>query len=72
LHPGIVHQAAGFASSSVSTERMWPASDLDHRAVLRDAAPALYSALQVSDQGSGDETSSVTAKEEVQLLHIME
>jgi hypothetical protein len=48
-----------------------PASDLAHRAVLRDAAQALYSALQAGDQG-GDETSGLTAKEEVQLLHIME
>lgn len=49
-----------------------PASDLAHRAVLRDAAQALYSALHAGDQGSGDETSGLTAKEEVQLLHIME
>jgi hypothetical protein len=49
-----------------------PASDLAHRAVLRDAAQALYSALQAGNQGSGDETSGLTAKEEVQLLHIME
>ena len=49
-----------------------PASDLAHRAVLRDAAQALYSALQAAEQGSGDETSGLTAKEEVQLLHIME
>ena len=38
-----------------------PASDLAHRAVLRDAAQALYSALQAGDQG-GDETSGLTAK----------
>ena len=49
-----------------------PASDLAHRAVLRDAAQTLYSALQAGDEGSGDETSGLTAKEEVQLLHIME
>jgi hypothetical protein len=49
-----------------------PASDLAHRAVLRDAAEALYSALQASDQGSGDETSGLTPQEEVRLLHIME
>jgi len=49
-----------------------PASDLAHRALLRDAAQTLYSALQAGDEGSGDETSGLTAKEEVQLLHIME
>ena len=49
-----------------------PASDLAHRAVLRDAAQAFHSALQAADQGAGDETSGLTAKEEVQLLHIME
>jgi hypothetical protein len=43
-----------------------------YRAVLRDAAQTLYSALQAGDEGSGDETSGLTAKEEVQLLHIME
>src|ERR1700751_4221099 len=45
-----------------------PASDLSHRAVLRDAAQALHSALQ----GGGDDTSGQTAKEEVHFLHIME
>ena len=49
-----------------------PTSDLAHRAVLRDAAQALYSALQAGDQGGGDKTSGLTAKEEVRLLHIME
>ena len=49
-----------------------PASDLAHRAVLRNAAQTLYSALQAGDEGSGDETSGLTAKEEAQLLHIME
>jgi len=49
-----------------------PASDLAHRAVLRDAALALHSALQAADPSSGDKTSGLTAKEEVQLLHIME
>ena len=49
-----------------------PASDLAHRSVLRNAAQTLYSALQAGDEGSGDETSGLTAKEEVQLLHIME
>src|SRR6476659_10141530 len=34
--------------------------------ILRDLA------LQAGNQGSGDETSGLTAKEEVQLLHIME
>jgi hypothetical protein len=49
-----------------------PACDIAHRAVLRDAAEALYSALQAGEPSSGDETSGLTAKEEVQLLHIME
>ena len=65
LFAEILHDLANTVSSL-------PASDLAHRAVLRDAAQALYSALQVSDEGSGDETSSLTAKEEVQFLHIME
>ena len=30
-----------------------PASDLAHRALLRDAAQTLYSALQAGDEGSG-------------------
>jgi hypothetical protein len=49
-----------------------PASDIAHRAVLRDAARALYSALQAGDQGSRDETSDLTPQEELRLLHIME
>jgi hypothetical protein len=49
-----------------------PADDLAHRATLRDAAQALYSALQAAERGGADETSTLTAKEEVQLLHIME
>ena len=52
------------------TVNVMPASDLVHRAVLRDAAQALYSALQAGDQG--DETSDLTPQEEVRLLHIME
>jgi hypothetical protein len=40
--------------------------------VLRGAAQALYSALQAGDQGGGDKTSGLIAKEEVRLLHIME
>jgi hypothetical protein len=49
-----------------------PLSDFTYRAVLQDAAQALYSALQAGDQGSGDETSDLTPEEEVRLLHIME
>lgn len=48
------------------------ASDRTHRAVLRDAAEALYSALQAGEADGADETSGLTAKEEVRLLHIME
>jgi hypothetical protein len=49
-----------------------PASDLAHRADLRDAAQALHSALQAEDKGSSDETDGLTPDEEVRLLHIME
>jgi hypothetical protein len=49
-----------------------PASDLAHRADLRDAAQALHSALQAEDKGSSDETYDLTPDEEVRLLHIME
>ena len=49
-----------------------PASDLVHRADLRDAAQALHSALQAEDKGSSDETDGLTPDEEVRLLHIME
>ena len=49
-----------------------PASDLGHRADLRDAAQALHSALQAEDKGSSDETYDLTPDEEVRLLHIME
>jgi hypothetical protein len=49
-----------------------PANDLAHRAALRDAAQALYSALQAAERDGADKTSALTAKEEVQLLHIME
>ncbi len=52
------------------TVNAMPPSDLTHRAVLRDAAQALYSVLQARDQG--DETSDLTPQEEVRLLHIME
>ena len=65
LFAEILHDLANTVSSL-------PASDLAHRAVLRDAAQALYSALQAGDQGSGNETSGLTAKEKVRLLHIME
>ena len=49
-----------------------PASDLAHRADLRDAALALHSALQAEDKGSSDETYDLTPDEEVRFLHIME
>jgi hypothetical protein len=49
-----------------------PANDLAHRAALHDAAQALYSALQTAERDGADETSRLTAKEEAQLLHIME
>ena len=52
------------------TVNAMPPSDLTHRAVLRDAAQALYSVLQARDQG--DETSDLTPQEKVRLLHIME
>ena len=49
-----------------------PASDHAHRAVLRDAALTLYSALQATDQSGEDGTAGLTPQEEVRLLHIME
>jgi hypothetical protein len=49
-----------------------PASDLAHRAILRDAAQALYSALQASNRSGEDGTAGLTAQEEVGLLHILE
>ena len=49
-----------------------PASDLAHRADLRDAAQAFHSALQAEDKGSSDETYDLTPDEEVRFLHIME
>ncbi|MGO9045951.1 MAG: hypothetical protein ACLQFW_03545 [Xanthobacteraceae bacterium] len=49
-----------------------PASDLTHRAALRDAARALCSALEAGEQGSGDDTAGLSPQEEVKLLHIME
>jgi len=49
-----------------------PSSDLAHRAILRDAAQALCSALQAGGQGGGDDTAGLTPQEEVRLLHIME
>ena len=49
-----------------------PASDLAHRADLRDAAQALHSALKAGDHGASDDVSGLTAEEEVLLLHVME
>jgi hypothetical protein len=54
------------------TANCLPASDLTHRAALRDAAQALCSALQAGEQGGADDTADLTPQEEVGLLHIME
>jgi hypothetical protein len=63
---------ADILSDLAKTVNSMPASDHDHRTALRDAAQALYTALQVADQNNPDETSAATANEEVRLLHIME
>jgi hypothetical protein len=44
-----------------------PLADTAHRNVLRDAAKALYGALENTDEGM-----DMTADEEVLLLHVME
>jgi hypothetical protein len=51
-----------------------PAADVAHCEALRDAAKALYLALQADTRGSGDENdiANMTPEEEVRLLHIME
>jgi len=48
-----------------------PADDLAHREALGDAAKALYLALEIK-KGQSDNTTDLTPKEEVRLLHIME
>jgi hypothetical protein len=63
---------ADILSDLATTVNSMPASDRDHRTALRDAAQALYTALQAADQNNLDETSAPTANEEVRLLHIME
>jgi hypothetical protein len=54
------------------TVKAMPESDLAHRSALRDGAQALCTALQSADHDSAQETSALTADEEVRLLHIME
>jgi hypothetical protein len=49
-----------------------PVYDSAHRTALREAAQALYTALQAAEQNTTDEASALTANEEVRLLHIME
>jgi hypothetical protein len=48
-----------------------PPDDLTHRAVLRDAAKALYLALGGEERG-GDDAADLTPQQEVRLLHILE
>jgi hypothetical protein len=48
-----------------------PAADFAHREALRDAAKALYLALQAGEKGN-EGTGDLTPAEEVGLLHIME
>ena len=50
-----------------------PPADFAHREALRDAAQALYLALDASPATAGeDQASDLTPDEEVRLLHIME
>jgi hypothetical protein len=51
-----------------------PAGDVLHREELREGAKALYSALNVGKRKSksGNDSRTLTAEEEVALLHIME
>jgi hypothetical protein len=48
-----------------------PVQGLAHREALRDAAKALYLALESAER-SGEGTADLTAGEEVRLLHILE
>jgi hypothetical protein len=51
-----------------------PAAEIAHREALRDAAKALYLALNADARGSKDEDdiSNMTPEEEVRLLHVLE
>lgn len=50
-----------------------PAADMSHREMLRDAAQALYLALQPGAASSeATDTAKLTPDQEVRLLHIME
>jgi len=49
-----------------------PLSDAAHRSALRDAAKALYLALDTQSPASNDGRSELTPDNEVRLLHIIE
>ena len=51
-----------------------PPADVAHRLALRDAAKALYLALESKGGGKKDENdiSTMTPQEEVRLLHVLE
>jgi hypothetical protein len=51
-----------------------PAAEIAHREALRDAAKALYLALNGDTRGSKDEDdiANMTPEEEVRLLHVLE
>jgi hypothetical protein len=48
-----------------------PAGDFAHREALRDAAKALFIALEAGERGS-DDAARLTPEEEVRLPHILE
>jgi hypothetical protein len=60
----ILHDLANKAAS-------FPASDFAHRETVRDAAKALYLALESDEGGCGSKT-DLTPDEEMRLLHILE
>lgn len=47
-------------------------AEIPHRRALRDAAKALYLALEADTSEDEDEIANMTPEEEVRLLHIME
>jgi hypothetical protein len=64
LFAEILHDLAKTAASL-------PVSHFPHRELVREAARALYVALE-SDQSERDHTAALTPDEEVRLLHILE
>ena len=64
LFAEILHDLANTVAS-------FPASDFAHRETVRDAAKALYLALESDEGGRGSKT-DLTPDEEMRLLHILE